>query len=122
MNHKKPVHQFTLKGELIQSFASVNDAARSIDPNLTGGHISRVLNGHTYKKSAYGFLWSDSEKLTTTPGQTTGVWVVVTSAIGKVLRFKSIRAAARFLEVHQWTLTLVIKTGKMYNGYKIHRA
>lgn len=56
----KPVTQYTKKGERIQDFASVRDAAEFIGKELSA--ISRCANGERF--SAYGYRWSwKGEKL-----------------------------------------------------------
>lgn len=58
----EPVYQFSLKGELIALFESKKEASRKtgIDENS----IRKVINGE--RKTAGGFIWSNSEKFATT--------------------------------------------------------
>jgi group I intron endonuclease len=55
----KKVEQYNLKGEYIQTFASIKDATKAVKPNSnlesTHGHISQVCNGK--RKTAYGYIW-----------------------------------------------------------------
>lgn len=60
LNHpslSKEIHQYSLEGNYIQTFASANEAGRSL--NKTGASISQAARkSHSYNKSAYGYLWS----------------------------------------------------------------
>lgn len=53
INNKK-VYQFTLEGDFVKEYISINDAARSI--NKRPAHISEACNKN--QKTAHGFLWS----------------------------------------------------------------
>lgn len=61
--NKKEVHQYSLQNEYIQTFESVNDAARWIIQkqlsvskiNGVSGNISNCANGK--RKTAFGFIW-----------------------------------------------------------------
>lgn len=52
----KPVKQYSLSGEFIQEFASINQAAKAVASNNYGGvHIREVCENK--RKSAYGYCW-----------------------------------------------------------------
>ncbi|AGE56821.1 GIY-YIG catalytic domain-containing endonuclease [Acanthocystis turfacea Chlorella virus NE-JV-2] len=59
-NHprSKKVYQYNLNGMFVQSFASSEDAARSLN-KTRGSYISECANGK--HESAYGFKWSFTE-------------------------------------------------------------
>ena len=53
----KIIKQYSKKGELLNIFSSVKDAAKSIEK--PSAHISQCANGK--RKSAYGFIWKFAE-------------------------------------------------------------
>ena len=53
----KIIKQYSKKGELLNIFSSVKDAAKSI--KKPSAHISQCANGK--RKSAYGFIWKFAE-------------------------------------------------------------
>lgn len=58
----KPVYQYTLEGEYIQSFPSIIEVQYQL--GISTGNISRALKSES--KESHGFLWSDT-KYTTLP-------------------------------------------------------
>lgn len=60
--NSKPVHQYTLDGEYIQSFSSSIEASDYLFPNdTTKWHRSSIRNNLCgLSKSAFGFIWTNS--------------------------------------------------------------
>lgn len=56
----KPVKQYSLSGEFLQEFTSINQAAKAVASNNFGGvHIREVCENK--RKSAYGYCWRYSD-------------------------------------------------------------
>ena len=52
----KVIHQYSLSGQLLNSFSSTKEAARFLGDVKKSGHITQAANGK--RKSAYGYKWS----------------------------------------------------------------
>ena len=64
-NKSKPVSQYSLKGEYLQSYPSINEAARSIHDKKasTSGICEACLNNHS-NTTAYGYIWKYTDDST----------------------------------------------------------
>lgn len=52
---KRPVDKYSLKGELLKSYASISEACEDSDEKLNHVHISECCNGKLY--SSGGYIW-----------------------------------------------------------------
>ena len=62
------MHQYSLDGEYIASFSSIEEAARAVN-GKNPENIGRLLRGTTNQRHAYGYQWSKDkvEKLPPVP-------------------------------------------------------
>lgn len=102
----KPITQYTKKGEKIQYFASVRDAAEFIGKELSA--ISRCANGERF--SAYGYRWSwKGEKLPILKMKYSQPICAYTRN-GDYKEWSSIKEATRELNCHHRTISNSIKS------------
>lgn len=57
---RRPVYQMSMRGVIIQEFASVTDAANAV--GTSSSHISRCCQGRYGYKSACGFRWKYADE------------------------------------------------------------
>lgn len=111
------VHQYSLSGEYIASFSTLEDAAKAVN----GKHpdnIGRLLKKTTNQKTAYGYQWS-KEKVDKLPP--------VPIHLGKLVRcietgqiFPSIRAAADWCNLKSHSSIQDYLTGKGHKSAGKH--
>ena len=112
-----PCYQYNLKGEFLQAYHSIEDAARAVDGNHS--NIIKVLQGDL--NSAYGFRWSYKQLDCLEPlsSNFTGSAKLINQYAldGTFIRqFNSTKEAARYLEVSQGNISSAAN-GKRKTAY-----
>ena len=117
------VDQYDLNGNLVKTFDSLIDAAKSVGKG-TNSAIVGCCKGR--RKTYSGFIWkyhddslSEEELIERTSRKSTAKPIVMCTKDGvEVKRFNGIHEAGRVLGINYKAIFCAIKTGRNCNGYK----